>query len=237
MVSDAAGRRAAASFDVPQPADSPQAAATTAAARRARITTSSLGPRQHAAGAGVAPFLLQVVAVAVDQLVVLAGTGGAQAGPEVPGALVAVLVASVVVPGVAQRVGDRLVVLVAGHVDRVVGGVVVGVLPRAAGGGDVGRVRLVGVQREAAAAAKRAVVGAVVAVGAARAVATAHVARGEQEVDGPGASRPALRGHHPVDLGAQLRVAQADRGVRVPAAVRRVRVGVEHRAAERRVGA
>src|SRR5437588_1680672 len=222
MVSDAAGRRAAASFDVPQPADIPQAAATTAAARRARITTSSLGPRQHAAGAGVAPLLLQVVAVAVDQLVVLAGTGGAQAGPEVPGALVAVLVAAVVVPGVAQRVGDRLVVLVAGHVDRVVGGVVVGVLPRAACGGDVGRVRLVGVQREAVAAAKRAVVGAVVAVGAARAVAAAHVARREQEVDRARPARPPLGAHHAIDLGAELRIAQAHRGVRIAAPVGRI---------------
>src|SRR5438874_13115945 len=97
MVSDAAGRRAAAPFDVPQPAGSPQAAATTAAARRARITTSSLGPRQHAAGAGVAPFLLQVVAVAIVKLVVLDGTGGDQDGLEVPCALVVYTVVAVVV--------------------------------------------------------------------------------------------------------------------------------------------
>src|SRR3954447_9422668 len=67
---------------------------------------------QGAAGASVAPLLLQDVVVAVDRLVGVPGHGA-----EVPRALVRALLAAPVVPCVPERVVDRLAVLVARDVD------------------------------------------------------------------------------------------------------------------------
>src|SRR5205814_5417528 len=89
--------------------------------RAARPRPPGLGPGQDAARGGVRVLALGVVGVPVDHLVVQAVCRRAERGPEVPRALVAVLVAREVVPRVALLVGDRLVVLVADDVDGRIG--------------------------------------------------------------------------------------------------------------------
>src|SRR5947209_3581249 len=98
---------------------------------------------------------------------------------EVPGALVAVLIAAAVIPGRAEWIGDRLVVLVAGDVERRVGVVTIGALTGATRSRDIGGVGHVRVQSRVRTRADPAVVGAVGAVCAARAVAAAHAPRRE----------------------------------------------------------
>src|SRR4051812_36529287 len=68
---------------------------------------------QHAAAAVVAPLALEVVLAGSDHLVVLAGCRRAERSAERPRALVAVLSPGRVVPRRPERVGVRLVVLVA----------------------------------------------------------------------------------------------------------------------------
>src|SRR5207244_1652297 len=68
--------------------------------------------RGHVADASrvaVAPLELQDVLAAADRLVVLVSRRAAERRAERPGALVAVLVATAVVPRRPERIGDRLV--------------------------------------------------------------------------------------------------------------------------------
>src|SRR5436190_11781186 len=116
------------------------------------------GALENAHAVCVRPFLLQVVLARADLLVVAAVRRATERVAEIPGALVAVLVALHVVPGVAERVGDRLVVLVADDVDRRVCIVAVRMLARITRARHEGRVRLVRVQRGARAVAEGAVV-------------------------------------------------------------------------------
>src|SRR5262249_6449794 len=85
--------------------------------RRCPAAAASVPVRLQTGHAGVRVLPLQEVVAAVDRLVVL---GAVRAGnrAEVPGALVAVLVAGQVVPGVQPVVRDLFVVLVADDVDR-----------------------------------------------------------------------------------------------------------------------
>src|SRR4051794_33117774 len=77
----------------------------------ATYLSGCLAPRLHAAARGVGVLELERVVVAVDRLVVRRRAAARQRAPR-PCALVAVLVALPVVPGVAELVRDRLVVLV-----------------------------------------------------------------------------------------------------------------------------
>ncbi len=54
----------------------------------------------------IAPFLLQVVVLPVDDLVVMSAICSAEGGAEGPGTFVAIFVPRGVVPGVAVGVGD-----------------------------------------------------------------------------------------------------------------------------------
>src|SRR5205085_1800327 len=100
---------------------------------------------------------------------------------------------------------------------------------------DPRRVGHVRVERGARRGAERAVIGAVAAKGATYArSAAADVTRREDEEDAVGA-RPTVAGSHLVDLGAQLRVAQAGARVAVLAPAGGERILVEDRAREPRV--
>ena len=107
---------------------------------------------EHAAGGLVAPVLLQVVLVVVDELVVRGRAGTTQWRAERPRALVRVLVALPIEPGTALRVGNGLVVLVASDVDRGIG--IVAVRPNARVAAGVGGVGLVGVEEDAGSRAR-----------------------------------------------------------------------------------
>src|SRR5579884_2709646 len=195
---------------------------------------------EDAAGALVAPLLLQVVPAGADELVVLGPGRSAERGAEAPGALVPVLVAAVVVPGVAAPVGDRLVVLVADEVQLRVGGdVAVRGLAGVAGAAAVARrrvrVRHVCVHDRGAGAREARVVGAVLRERAGGAVAASDPGRGEQEEDRARVGGQARRRDHVRELLPELAVGEADARVPVGAAARRQRVGVDHRPGEGRL--
>src|SRR5581483_5913220 len=107
--------------------------------------------------------LLQEVLTGSDLLVVDGSAGGAERRAEDPGALVPDLVPRGVVPGVEERIGDRLDVLVADEVDRRVCVVPVRSLAAVARAprGRQRCIRLVLIDHGAAAAREGAVVGAV----------------------------------------------------------------------------
>src|SRR5205085_12361189 len=76
-----------------------------------------LRPTQDAATAGIVPFLLYFVGMAVPDDVAALRVGSAK----LPGALVSNLIANYVVPGVEVRIGCSFYLLVRGNVDGAIG--------------------------------------------------------------------------------------------------------------------
>src|SRR5206468_776497 len=127
--------------------------------------------------------------------------------------------ARAVVPGVEEGVGDHLVGLVGGDVDRGVGGgVVVGVVAAAAGTQVVPGIGHVGVEQVMAAKGDEVrVVGAevgegAVAVGGAGADA---VAQEDEELVSRAVAGPAVDGNRAIYLAPDLRVGEAAQGAAV----------------------
>src|SRR5579872_6953583 len=154
----------------------------------------SIGLRLRAALAGVVPLLLEIIVAAVDGLVVLRAVRTLRRA-EVPRALVADLIAAVVIPGIEQRIGDALVLLVRGHVE---GGIgcrgAVGVLPAATGAQVVSGVRHVGVDHGLTGAVRViAMIGAELGEGAAATAAGADAVAQEDEVLVANTGRPVIR--------------------------------------------
>src|SRR6266699_3504425 len=150
---------------------------------------------QGAASDRVAPLLLDLVRIVIDQLIVVAVGVRGDGCTEVEVTLISVLTGAIdVEPTAACRIGDRLVVLVTDHVEFVVSDVTVGPGVRAAAIAvtrrepDIGLVRP---QRQAVTAyVERAVVCAIavrqvedVPAVAERVVAGLNVVREEQEVN------------------------------------------------------
>src|ERR1019366_9784433 len=186
----------------------------------------------------VAPLLLHVVVAAVNDLVVRAGSGAAQVGPELRRAEITIFVALGIDPGVALGIGDRLAVLVAERGDRRICGTAVGPgIPGLAGAGD-GVVGYHGVEQSRLGGRVIAAVaggGATQRAAGRRRVDAAAKATGrQQEIDVTGSLLEVVASDQPCDLVLQLLIGQAHApawsGPWLRAAAGRQPVIVDHRA-------